>query len=142
MIYKLEFVSSSKDANWGSEIYITSFNLEIMIGKDTEETINELFNSLLHRYQEMKCSKFVFNFADGMCYKFHVTSLNLSGSQIGSSNWIKNKGAALNPKNNDYRCFQCTVTVALNHESIVIQTKLLHNILMPFCIDTEKLYKQ
>ena len=53
-MHKLEFISSSKDANGESEIYITGFNFEIMIGKDTEETITELFNSPLHRYKEMK----------------------------------------------------------------------------------------
>ena len=87
----------------------------------------------------MKCSKLVFDFIDGMFDKFHATSLNLCGSHLVSPNWIKNKGATLNSKNNYYRYFQYAVTIALNHESIVVQAKLLHNFIIIFCINTEKL---
>ena len=32
--------------------------------------------------------------------------------------WIKDKKSTINPKNNDYKCFQYAVTVALNHDKI------------------------
>ena len=40
-----------------------------------------------------------------------------SGSYIDSPDWIKNKNATINPINKkDDKCFQYTVTVALNHK--------------------------
>ena len=45
-------------------------------------------------------------------------SLNRGGSYIDSSKWLKNKKATINPKNNDDKCFQYALTVALNHEPI------------------------
>ena len=41
----LEFMSS-KDTNEKHEMYISSINLEIMIGENTDEIITELFNFL------------------------------------------------------------------------------------------------
>ena len=35
------------------KMYITSFDLEIMTEEDTDKIITELFNSFLHRYQEV-----------------------------------------------------------------------------------------
>ena len=42
--------------------------------------------------------------------------LNLFGSSyIDSPEWLKNKKAKINPKNNDDSCFQYALTVALNY---------------------------
>ena len=35
---------------------------------------------------------------------------------IDFPDWIKNKNTTINPKNNDDKCFQYAVKVALNHE--------------------------
>ena len=35
-----------------------------------------------------------------------------------SPKWIKDKKSTINPKNNDYKCFQYAITVALNHDKI------------------------
>ena len=40
------------------------------------------------------------------------------GSYIDSPKWLKNKKATINPKNNGNKCFQYSLTVALNHEQI------------------------
>ena len=49
-------------------------------------------------------------------YKCHKINLNRGGLYIDSSDWIKNKKATINPINkNDNKCFQYTVTVALNY---------------------------
>ena len=37
---------------------------------------------------------------------------------IESAKWIKDKKSTINPKNNDNKCFQYAVTVALNHDKI------------------------
>ena len=47
-----------------------------------------------------------------------MRSLNRCGSYIDSPKWLKSKKAAIKPKNNDGKCFQYTVTVALNYQII------------------------
>ena len=37
---------------------------------------------------------------------------------MDSHEWLKNKKATINPKNNDDNCFQYALTVALNHQNI------------------------
>ena len=64
----------------------------------------------------MRGSEFVFNSVDLLYCKFHRIILNRSGSYIDSPKLLKNKKATINPKNNDDKCFQYAVTVALNHE--------------------------
>ena len=101
-------------------MHTKSDNEEIMIGSDTNDVIKELFKSFLQRYQEglqeqMKGSEFEFDGVNLLC---NTISLNRGGSYIDSPEWIKNKRSTINPKNNDYKCFQYAVTVALNHEKI------------------------
>ena len=43
---------SSKDSNETHTMHTTSDSIEIMIGTETDEIIEELFDSLLQRYQE------------------------------------------------------------------------------------------
>ena len=68
----------------------------------------------------MRGSKFVFDNVDSLYYKLHKISLNRGEPYINSPKWLKNKKATKNPKNNDDKCFQYAITVALNHE----QTKI------------------
>ena len=64
-------------------------------------------------------SAFVFDYARVLYYKCHKINPNCGGSYIDSRDWIKNKKAAINPINKkDNKCFQCAVTVALNHAEI------------------------
>ena len=44
--------------------------------------------------------------------------MSRGGSYIDSPKWLKNKKATINPKNNDYKCFQYAVTLALNLDKI------------------------
>ena len=51
-------------------------NIKIMIGNETDEIIEELFESLLQKYpkkleKSMKGSEFVFDSVDLLCYKLH-----------------------------------------------------------------------
>ena len=100
-----------------------SNNIEIMIGSDTNEVIEELLKSLLQKYQEnlkekMRGSEFVFDGVNMLYYDLNKISLNRGGSYIDSHVWIKSKKATINPNNNDNKCFQYAVTVALNYEII------------------------
>ena len=94
-----------------------------MVGSDTNEVIKGLFKSFLLRYQEvlqekMKDSEFEFDSVNLLYYDFNKISLNRGGSYIDSPEWMKYKKSTINPKNNDYKCFQYTVTVALNRDKI------------------------
>ena len=104
-------------------MHTKSDNKEIMIGSDTNEVIKELFKSFLQRYQEglqhkMRGSEFEFDGIHLLHYDFNKISLNRGGSYIQPAKWIKDKKSTINPKNNDYKCFQYAVTVALNHDKI------------------------
>ena len=66
----------------------------------------------------MNGSEFEFDGVNLLYYDFNKISLNRSGSYIESAKWIKDKESTINPKNNDYKCFQYAVTVALNHDKI------------------------
>ena len=68
----------------------------------------------------MRGSDFVFDSIDEMHYKCNKISLNHSSLYIGSSEWIKNKKAIINPKNNNDKCFQYTIISALNHRYYLI----------------------
>ena len=104
-------------------MHTKSDNEEIMVGSDTNDVIKELFKSFLQRYQEglqekMRGSEFEFDGIHLLYYDFNKISLNRGGSYIESAKWIKDKKSTINPKNNDYKCFQYAVTVALNHDKI------------------------
>ena len=112
---------SCKDSEETRIMYIPSDNIEIMMSSETDEIIEELFKSLLQRYQEglgasMKGSEFVFDRVNSLYYKLHKISLNKGGSYIDFPKWLKNKRATINPKNNDNKCFQYAITEALNHK--------------------------
>ena len=53
----------------------------------------------------MKKSEFAFDSVDLLYYKLHKINLNRGGSYIDPSEWLKDKKATINPKNNDYKCF-------------------------------------
>ena len=94
-----------------------------MNGSGTYEIIKELFKSLLQRYQEnlqekMKGSDFAFNRVNYLYYDLNEISISKDGSYIDSPKWLKDKKSAINPKNNDYKCFQYAVTLALNFDKI------------------------
>ena len=98
-------------------------NEEFMNGSDTDEIIKGLFESFLQKYEEnlqekMKGSDFEFDGVNFLFYDFNKVSINRGGSYIDSPKWIKNKKSTINPKNNDYKCFQYAVTLALNLDRI------------------------
>ena len=76
----------------------------------------------------MKESEFVYDSVDLLHYKFHRIILNRDGSYIDSPKLLKNKKATINPKNNNDKCFQYTITVALNHEQIKSHPERISNI--------------
>ena len=115
---EINFLSSIPDSDETRIMHTKSDNLEIMIGSDTNEVIENLFKSLLQRYQEglekMRGSEFVFDGVNLLHYDLNKISLNRGGSYIKSLAWLSAKRATVNPQNKkDDKCFQYALTVAL-----------------------------
>ena len=90
---------STKNFEDTCSIYSASEPVEIFLGSDTNETIDELFNTLLQRFQ-----------------KATVTS-RINGNKFTHESL--NKGATINPKNEkDNKCFQWSTISGLNYNKI------------------------
>ena len=104
-----------------------------MVGSETDEIIEELFEPLLERCQEglqesMRGSEFIFDSVDALYYDLNKVSLSRGRSYIDSPEWLKNKKTTTNPKNNDDKCFQYFLVVALSHEEIKNHPERISNI--------------
>ena len=120
---QINFTSLRPGSDETRAMHTRSVNEEFMNGSDTDEIIKELFKSLLQRYQEnlqekMKGSDFAFDRVNYLYYNLNKISISKSGSYIDSPKWLKDKKSTINPKNNDCKCFQYTVTLALNLDKI------------------------
>ena len=120
---QINFISLRPGSDETRVMHPRSVNEEFMNGGDTDEIIKELFRSLLQRYQEnlqekMKGSDFAFDAVNYLYYDLNKISISKGGSYIDSPKWLKDKKSTINPKNNDYKCFQYAVTLALNHDKI------------------------
>ena len=63
-------------------------------------------------------SEFEFDGVNFLYYDFNKISLNRGGSYIDSPKWLKDKKSTMHPINNDDKCFQYAVTLALNLDKI------------------------
>ena len=79
--------TSSKDSDEIRNMHTKSDKTKIMLGSETHEIIEKLFESLCQKY-------------------------------IDSAEWLKNKKATINYKNNDDKCFQYASTIAFNYQNI------------------------
>ena len=119
---KINFISS-RNVNDTRDMHSKSDNIEIMMGVNTNEIIKNLFNSLLQRYQKrlevsMRGSDFIFDYVESLNYIFHKVDLKNSGSYIETPDWISKMKATINCENDDNRCFQYSITNALNYDKI------------------------
>ena len=104
-------------------MYGRSDNAEIMFGDDNDNFIEQLFESLLQKYEEnlqnkMKGSEFEIDGVNFLYYDFNKTSINREGSYIDSPKSLKDKKSIISPENDDNKCFQYAVTLALNLDKI------------------------
>ena len=130
---EISFVSSKPGSDETRVMHTRSDNEEFMNGSDTDEIIKGLFESFLQKYEEnlqekMKGSDFEFDGVNFLYYDFNKISINRGGSYIDSSKWIKNKKSTINPKSNDYKCFQYAATLALNLDKINSHPERISNI--------------
>ena len=120
---EISFVLLKPGSDKTRVMHTRSDNEEFMNGSDTDEIIKGRFESFLQKYEEnlqekMKGSDFEFDDVNFLYYDFNKISISRGGSYIDSPKWLKNKKSTINPKNNDYKCFQYAVTLALNLDRI------------------------
>ena len=109
---------SSKDVDEESVMHSKSDNTEFMTYDNANDVADKLVESLLSSYQNdletsMIGSDFNYDSVQRLYYRCHKKNFKRSGSYFDSPDWIKKKKAAINPKNNDDKCFQHVATVAL-----------------------------
>ena len=134
----ISFISSKEDSDETRTMRTKSDNIEIMMGSETDEIIEELFKSLLQRYADgleksMRGREFIFDSVDSLYYNLNKISLSRGGSCTDSLKWLKNKKATINPKNNDDKCFQYALTVALNYEQIKNNPERISKLIIDQC---------
>ena len=118
----VNFVSSN-DTGEIRTIFVWSNNEEIRLRNETDDIIKGLINSFLNKYQNEKIilrngSNFVFESIGLLSYHIHKTILRRENSYIKSPEWIANKKTTINPKNEENRCFEYSIVVALHHKEI------------------------
>ena len=123
LIAEISFISFKSDSDETHTMHTRNDNQEFMNGSDTDEIIKGLFESFLRKYEEnlqeeRKGSDFEFDGVNFLYYDVNKISISRGGSYIDSPQWLKNKKSTINPKNNDYKCFQYAVTLALNLDRI------------------------
>ena len=133
MIAEINFISLKPGSDETRIMHARSDNIEIMIGDDNDDIIEELSKSFLQKYEDnlqnkMKGSDFELDGVNFLYYDFNKISLNRGGSYIDSPKWLKDKRSTINPKNNDDKCFQYAVTLALNFDKTIKNPKRLSKI--------------
>ena len=123
---------STNDTGEIHTFYVPSDNEEIRSGNETPEISSKLIKSFLNNDQDEEKiligNNFVFESVDVLTVHIHKTNLKRGKSYIKSPEWISNKRAPINPKNKDNKCFQYSITVALNHQNIENHPERISNI--------------
>ena len=123
-------------------MYSASKPVEILMGSDTEDVIDTLFNTILQRLQQAqetsndKGSEFIPENVELLYYYFQKINIRRAESYIISADWNVNKKATINPKNErDNKCFQWSIISGLNYNEI--KEKELEKILKFKRVDTD-----
>ena len=121
--------------------YSASKPAEIFMGSDTKDVIDKLFNTIVKRFQQAQetsndnGSKFIPESVE-LLYYFQKINIRRAESYVMSPDWIVNKKATINPKNErDNKCFQCSIISGLNYNKI--KEKELKKILKFKRVDTD-----
>ena len=89
MTAEINFISLKPGSDETRIMHTRSDNIEIMIGDDNDDIIEELFKSFLQKYEEnlqnkMRGSDFEFDGVNFLYYDFNKISLDRGGSYINS----------------------------------------------------------
>ena len=125
---EVNFISLKPGSNETCIMYTRSDNIEIMFVDNNDDIIEQIFESLLQKYEEnlqnkMKGSDFEFDGVNFLYYDFNKMSIIRGGYYLDSPKWLKDKKSIINPKYIDNKCFQYAVTLALNLDKIKKNTK-------------------
>ena len=111
------------------------------MGSNTENMVDTLFNTLLQNYQRIqetsneRGSEFIPDSVEILEYEFHKIDIIRAESYIICPDWIANKKATINPKNEkDNKCFQWSINAGVNYD--IIKEKELKKLLKFKRIDT------
>ena len=120
---QINFISLRPGSDETRVMHTRSVNEEFMNGSNTDEVIKALLKSISQKYQEnlqekMKGSDFAFDGINYLYYDLNKITISKGGSYIDFPKWLKNKKSTINPKSNDYKCFQYAITLALNYDKI------------------------
>ena len=124
LIMKNNFISVKYFEDTGT-IYSASKPVELLMGSDTENTIDTLFNIILNRIQQSmersneRRSEFTHESVALLYYYFQRIDIRRAESYIMSPDWIVSKKAKINPKNEkDNECFKWSMISELNYNKI------------------------
>ena len=116
---------SLKDFDDTRTIYSANKPVEIFMDNDTENIIDKLFNTILNRVQQVmetsneRESGFSYDSGGLLYYHFQKIDIRRGGSYIMSPDWIANKKATINPKNEkDSECFIWAIIAESNFNKI------------------------
>ena len=120
LILAVDFIHRSDDG------IITKFPksnpITVLHGSNIREIINEACNTLKQSFEKisnaLNDSDYLFHGIVSLDVDIHEVELIRGGSYIKLPEWIENKHAVLNPKNDDEECFKWAVIQALHHEEI------------------------
>ena len=96
--------TSSKKFEETCPIYSANVPVEILMGSDTDDIIEELFETILQRFEEAretsnkKRSEFIYESVELLYYYFHKIDMKRGESYIEPPIWLKNKKSTINPK--------------------------------------------
>ena len=94
------------------------------MGSDTNNVIDRIFDTTLQRFQKAiktstTGSEFTHESVALLYYYFQKIDIRRTESYNAFPDWLVNKEARINPRNeNDNKCFQYAITIALNYNKI------------------------
>ena len=104
---------STKNFEETRTIYSASEPVEMFMGSDTEDVIDTLFNAILQRFQQAqetpndKESEFIPESVELLYHYFQKINIRRAETYIMPPDWMVNKKATINPKNQKgNKCFQ------------------------------------
>ena len=122
LILEVEFISHRD----GDVIikYPKSDPITVLQGSNIGKVINEVYNTLKKSFEKISnaldSSDYIFNRIISVDVDIHEIELIRGGSYIELPEWIKNKHAVLNPKNDDEECFKwAVIQQGLHHEDVL-----------------------
>ena len=109
----IKCIISIKRFNETRTMHPKSKQVEVYMGSNTENVIETLFNALLQYFQRIqeksneRGSEFIPDSVQILECEFHKIDIIRAESYIIFPDWIANKKATINPKNEkDNKCFQ------------------------------------